>query len=96
MALHPTSCPNFGGLWEISVKSVKGHLAKTVRDNIYTYEECYTLLCQIEAVLNSRPLTPMSEDPNDLMPLTPAHYLIGGPVDAYPETSVIPGCHAGN
>jgi hypothetical protein len=85
----PPHAPNFGGLWEISMKSVKGHLAKIMRDTIYTYEECSTLLCQIEAVLNSRPLTPMSEDPNDLMPLTPAHFLIGGPVDAYPETSLL-------
>jgi hypothetical protein len=66
------------------MKSVKGHL-----DTIYTYEECYTVLCHIEAVLNSRHLTPMSEDPNDLMPINPAHFLIGGPVDAYPETSLL-------
>ena len=40
-----------------------------------------TLLCNIEAVLNSRPLTPLSNDPNDLSALTPAHFIFGDSLD---------------
>jgi len=73
----PAHSPHFGGLWEAGVKSLKYHLRRIVGNVILTFEELYTLLTQIEALLNSRPLTPMSSDPNDLTPLTPAHFLIG-------------------
>ncbi|CAI6358936.1 unnamed protein product [Macrosiphum euphorbiae] len=50
-----------------------------------TYDETTTLLCQIEAVLNSRPLTPLSSDPSDFNALTAGHFLIGGPLQLPPE-----------
>ncbi|KAH1021776.1 hypothetical protein HUJ04_011260 [Dendroctonus ponderosae] len=74
----PPNSPNFGGLWESNIKVIKNHLYKVIGDSVLTYEEYLTLLyVQIEAVLNSRPLHPMSSDPNDLTPLTPSHLLIG-------------------
>lgn len=33
-------------------------------------------------MLNSRPLTPMSSDPNDIVPITPAHFLVGHPLSS--------------
>jgi len=50
--------------------------------------ELSTLLCQIEACLNSRTLTPISSDPSDLEALTPAHFLIGGPISLIPEVDL--------
>ena len=47
-----------------------------------TFEEMYTFLTRVEAVLNSRPLTPMSNDPNDLTTLSPGHFLIGDTLTA--------------
>lgn len=73
----PPSSPHFGGIWEASVKSVKMHLRRIMGNACLVFEELYTLLTQIEACLNSRPLTAMSEDPSDLTALTPAHFLIG-------------------
>ena len=72
----PARSPHVGGLWEACVKSVKKHFYR-VTDGIMTYEELYTLMTQIECILNSRPLTPLSDDPNDYRVLTPGNFLIG-------------------
>jgi len=85
---NPPASPHFGGLWEASVKSAKHHLNRTMKQACLTLGELQTLLCQIEACLNSRPLTPLSSDPNDLEPLTPAHFLIGGPITLPAEPSL--------
>ncbi|XP_029341390.1 uncharacterized protein LOC115033257 [Acyrthosiphon pisum] len=82
---NPPSAPHFGGLWESGVKSAKYHLLRVLKESSLTYSELETLLCQVEACLNSRPLTPMSSDPFDTDPLTPAHFLIGGPMFFQPE-----------
>lgn len=72
---NPPASPHFGGLWEAAVKSTKGHLRHILRNTALTYEELSTVLCQIEACLNSRPLAPLTDDPNDLSALTPGHFL---------------------
>lgn len=45
------------------------------KNSLY-YEELETVLCDVEAVINSRPLTYISEDPEDFSPLTPANFLM--------------------
>ncbi|EZA46809.1 hypothetical protein X777_01595, partial [Ooceraea biroi] len=70
---------------EAAVKSAKFHLRRVIGDTILTYEEFATLISQIEFVLNSRPLCAITEDPDDLETLTPAHFLIGGPMTLIPE-----------
>ncbi|KAG7313499.1 hypothetical protein JYU34_000634 [Plutella xylostella] len=84
----PCYSPVFGGLWESSVKSVKDHLKRVVQKALLTYEQLSTVLCQIEAVLNSRPLVPLSDDVNDYLYLTPGHFLIGTALNSYPEPDV--------
>ncbi|KMQ88221.1 hypothetical protein RF55_12324 [Lasius niger] len=61
----PPGAPHFGGLWEAGVKAVKYHLRRVIGDASLTYEEMATLLTQIEAYLNSRPLYALSSNPTN-------------------------------
>ena len=81
---NPPASPNHGGIWESNVKNVKTHLYRIIGMQILTYEELYTLLTQVEAVLNSRPLCVLSSDPSDPIALTPAHFLHTEPLDFLP------------
>lgn len=67
----PPRSPHFGGLWESCVRQAKYHLVRTVGNASLTFEELYTVFSQIEACINSRPLSPLSNDSRDLAPLTP-------------------------
>lgn len=87
-SFNPPAAPHMGGKWEAAVKSAKFHLRRVIGDTSLTYEEFTTLLTQIEAVLNSRPLCPLSDDPEDVSPLTPAHFIIGEALTSVPEPSL--------
>lgn len=82
---NPPHAPHFGGLWEAGVKSVKHHLTRVVGPARLTFEELSTIFTQVEACLNSRPITPLSTDPNDLSALTPGHFLTGDSLKAISE-----------
>ncbi|XP_036347061.1 uncharacterized protein LOC118756403 isoform X2 [Rhagoletis pomonella] len=84
----PPRSPHFGGLWEAAVKSAKLHFYRTVGISILTFDELRTLVCEISAIVNSHPLCPITENPHDLDVLTPAHFLIGGPLVAITEPNV--------
>lgn len=83
----PPRSPHQGGLWERAIKSAKYHLTRVIGAQVLTYEEFITLTTRVEAMLNSRPISPLSSDPNDFLPLTPGHFITGGPL-----TSLIEPC----
>ena len=84
----PPRSPSLGGIWEAAVKSMKFHLRRILGNAMLPETEFRTALIQVEATLNSRPITTMSEDPQDLQPLTPGHFLAGRPLIALPEPSL--------
>ncbi|XP_062538693.1 uncharacterized protein LOC134206968 [Armigeres subalbatus] len=81
----PPRAPNFGGLWEAAVKSAKTSLIRVLAKQKLSFEDMATVLTQIEAAMNSRPLTPLSEDPDEMDVLTPGHFLIGSSLLTIPD-----------
>lgn len=78
------AAPHQGGMYEAAVKSMKFHMKRVIGQRVMEYDQFRTLLCGIEAVMNSRPLSPLSDDPDDLQALTPGHFIIGEPLVSPP------------
>lgn len=76
----PPEAPHIGGIWEAAVTSTKYHLKRIMGDTKPTYEEVSTVLAQIEAVLNSRPLHELGSSTENIYILTPGHFIIGRPL----------------
>ncbi|KAJ4450534.1 hypothetical protein ANN_01961, partial [Periplaneta americana] len=72
----PPNSPHFVGLWEAEVKSMKHHLRRVIGANYLTYDELHTIICQVEAVLNSRPIMSVSNDPDDPSYLSPGGWYV--------------------
>ncbi|GFT63107.1 integrase catalytic domain-containing protein [Trichonephila clavipes] len=71
----PPQVPWWGGFWERVIGLVKRTLRKTLGRTSLNHEEVYTVLCDYESLINSRPLTYVTDDVKDLKPLTPAMFL---------------------
>lgn len=81
----PERAPHFGGLWESVVKSVKTHLKRVLGEARLTFEEFSTVLAQVEACLNSRPLVPLDSNDDGIEALTLGNFLAGRLLEALPD-----------
>ncbi|KAL9970153.1 hypothetical protein ACROYT_G022481 [Oculina patagonica] len=77
--------PWWGGFYERLVKSVKTPLKKLFAKAMLDAEQLSTILTEIEAQLNSRPLIYLGADPDDYSVITPAQILIGRNLQACPN-----------
>ena len=73
---NPPAGSHHGGVWERLIRSVRKVLNSTLNVQHLDEESLHTTLCEVEAILNSRPITKASTDPNDLEALTPNHLLL--------------------
>ncbi|KAJ8359096.1 hypothetical protein SKAU_G00156210 [Synaphobranchus kaupii] len=86
--------PHFGGVWEREVRSVKSALYTCVGAQPVQEEVLLTVLLEVEAILNSKPLGYVSADIADIDPVTPNSLLMGRPDGSlpqvvYPETEIL-------
>ena len=72
---NPPSAPWWGGWWERLIGILKTILRKILGKASLSYESMVTTLCDAEAIINARPLTYVSDDPDDLKPLSPSLFL---------------------
>lgn len=91
---NPPAAPHFGGVWEREIRSVKSALYATVGAQPVPEEVLRTVLTEVEAILNSKPLGYVSSDASDPDPVTPSVLLMGRPDGSlpqvvYPESELI-------
>ncbi|GBM08755.1 hypothetical protein AVEN_149072-1 [Araneus ventricosus] len=72
----PPTAAWWGGWWERLVRTLKDLLKRTLGKSVLTSNELYTVICDCESIINCRPLTYVSENPEELIPLTPSMFLI--------------------
>ena len=75
-----------GGWWERFFRAIKESLRKVLGKALLTFSELNTLLIRIEGIINWRPLTAVSDDCRDPLPVTIAHLAIGRPINQLPES----------
>jgi len=86
---NPPTAAWWGGWWERLIGLVKNLMKRMLGNARLNYEQLRTCLSQVENVINERPLTVVSEDLNDLIPLTPVMFMRGIRSAAFPEGQIV-------
>lgn len=82
---NPPIAPWWGGFWERLIRIVKDLLKRMLGKRKLMLTQIEDMLFEVEAIVNSRPLTYISSDESDLQPLTPAHFLCDISDNSLPE-----------
>lgn len=73
---NPPAASHMGGVWERQIRTVRKVLRALMKEQTVDDETLSTLMCLVEGIVNGRPITTVSEDPNDYEALTPNHMLL--------------------
>lgn len=73
---NPPGGSHHGGPWDRMIRRIRKILCSVLRQQTLDDEGFHTVLCEFEAMLNNRPITKISQDPNDLEALTSNHLLL--------------------
>jgi hypothetical protein len=86
---NPPSAAWWGGFWERLIRSVKDLLKRMLGNKKLGYMQLLTKLCEVESIVNARPLTFVTEDQDDLIPLSPSMFLQDIQDSYCPEVSAL-------
>ena len=75
-SFNPPMSSHQGGVWERMIRTVRKVLLAIMPKEALTDDILSTLFCEVENIINSRPLTKCSMDVHDLAPLCPNHFLL--------------------
>ena len=73
---NPPAASHQGGVWERLIRSIRRILHAMIGEHLVNEQTLTTFLTEVEKILNSRPITRVSSDPDDLEALTPNHILL--------------------
>ena len=73
---NPPAGSHHGGAWERCIRTVRKVMKALTKEQVLDDEGLNTLMCEVEAIVNGRPITKLSDDPRDLEPLTPNHLML--------------------
>ena len=73
---NPPAASHHGGIWERCIRTTRKILNALLNEQVLNDEGLLTLMCEVEAVINGRPITKVSEDSRDLEALSPNHLLL--------------------
>lgn len=75
---QPPTASHMNGVWERLIRSVRKSMKAVLGhpNALVGSETLRTVFAEVVSILNGRPLCPSSDDPNDLEPLTPSHFLL--------------------
>ena len=73
---NPPAGSHHGGIWERCIRTVRKVMNGLMKEQTLDDEGLATLMCEVESIVNSRPITKSSDDPKDLEALTPNHLLL--------------------
>ena len=73
---NPPTASHMGGVWERQIRTVRTLILNLFNQQLLNDKSLLTLMCNIESIINGRPITKLSDDPDDPLPLTPNHLLL--------------------
>lgn len=74
---NPPHASHWGGCWERMIRTVRKVFLGVLNSGVRLTDEILeTLFCEVESIINGRPITKVGSDVNDGAPLTPNHLLV--------------------